>query len=83
VAVPLQVAGGIDGPEQVRIAFAAGATRVVMPQAVADQPEVLREALAVAGDWLAVGVDLRAERWGETEPTCYAGALGLALLLVR
>lgn len=65
VAVPLQVAGGIDGPEQVRLAFAAGATRVVMPQAVADQPEVLRDALAVAGDWLAVGLDLRAERWAE------------------
>lgn len=65
VAVPLQLAGGIDGPEQVRLAFAAGATRVVVPQAVADQPDVLREALAVAGDWLAVGLDLRAERWRE------------------
>lgn len=65
VAVPLQVAGGIDGPEQVRLVFAVGATRVVMPQAVADQPESLREALAVAGDWLAVGLDLRGERWGE------------------
>lgn len=65
VAIPLQVAGGIDGPEQVRLAFAVGATRVVMPQAVADQPEVLREALAVAGDWLAVGLDLREERWRE------------------
>ena len=28
---PLQVAGGIDGPEQIELAFAAGATRVVMP----------------------------------------------------
>jgi phosphoribosylformimino-5-aminoimidazole carboxamide ribotide isomerase len=65
VAVPLQVAGGIDGAEQVRLAFAAGATRVVMPQAVADQPEVLRDALAVAGDWLAVGFDLREDRWTE------------------
>ncbi len=65
VAVPLQVAGGIDGPEQVRLAFAFGATRVVMPLAVADQPDVLREALAVAGDWLAVGLDLREERWRE------------------
>ena len=65
VAVPLQLAGGIDGPEQVRIAFAVGATRVVMPLAVADQPAVLREALAVAGDWLAVGLDLRDERWRE------------------
>jgi len=65
VAVPLQLAGGIDGPEQVRLAFAVGATRVVMHQAVADQPDVLREALAVAGDWLAVGLDLREDRWRE------------------
>ncbi len=65
MAVPLQLAGGIDGPEQVRLAFAVGATRVVMHQAVADQPEVLEEAISVAGDWLAVGLDLRAERWGE------------------
>ena len=65
VGVPLQVAGGIDGPDQVRLAFAAGATRVVMPLAVADQPAVLREALAVAGDWLAVGLDLREDRWRE------------------
>jgi phosphoribosylformimino-5-aminoimidazole carboxamide ribotide isomerase len=65
VAVPLQLAGGIDGPEQVRLAFAVGATRVVMPQAVADRPDILREALAVASDWLAVGLDLREERWAE------------------
>jgi phosphoribosylformimino-5-aminoimidazole carboxamide ribotide isomerase len=65
VAVPLQLAGGIDGPEQVRLAFAVGATRVVMPQAVADQPDVLRDSLEVAGDWLAVGLDLREERWRE------------------
>ena len=48
VAVPLQLAGGVDGPEQIRLAFAVGATRVVMPQAVADQPDLLRESLAVA-----------------------------------
>jgi len=65
VAVPLQLAGGIDGPEQVQLAFAAGATRVVVPQSMADQPDVLARALAIAGDWLAVGVDLRAERWAE------------------
>src|SRR5437867_539871 len=65
VAVPLQLAGGVDGPEQIRLAFAVGATRVVMPQAVADQPDLLRESLAVAGDWLAIGLDLREERWRE------------------
>jgi phosphoribosylformimino-5-aminoimidazole carboxamide ribonucleotide (ProFAR) isomerase len=30
--------------------------------AVADQPEVLAACLSVAGDWLAVGLDMRRER---------------------
>ena len=62
VAVPLQVAGGVDGPDHIRLAFAAGATRVVLGTAVIDHPDVLRECLAVAGDWLAVGLDPRPER---------------------
>ena len=66
VATPLQVAGGIDGPEQVEIAFAAGATRVVMPLwSVAEDRDVLDAALRVAGDWLAIGVDAREERLAE------------------
>jgi phosphoribosylformimino-5-aminoimidazole carboxamide ribotide isomerase len=63
VACPLQVAGGIDGPEQIEIAFAAGATRVVMPMwAVAEDQETLSRCLRIAGDWLAVGLDAREER---------------------
>ena len=62
VAVPLQVAGGLDGPEQVRLAFAAGATRVVVPMSVADDHATLRACLVVAGDWLAVGMDPRPDR---------------------
>lgn len=62
VAVPLQVAGGVDGPDEIRLAFAAGATRVVLSTGVADRPSVLRECLAVAGDWLAVGLDPRPAR---------------------
>lgn len=65
VATPLQLAGGVDGPEQVRLAFAAGATRVVMPLAAALDPDVLSASLAVASDWLAVGLDARPERWRE------------------
>ncbi len=66
VARPLQVAGGIDGPEQIRLAFAAGATRVVVPLlAVAEAPDVLAACLAAAGDWLAVGLDPRPERFRE------------------
>ena len=62
VAVPLSVAGGMEGADNIRLAFAAGATRVVLSMAIADRPEALRECLAVAGEWLAVGIDPRPER---------------------
>jgi phosphoribosylformimino-5-aminoimidazole carboxamide ribotide isomerase len=60
VARPLQVAGGIDGPEQIELAFAAGATRVVMPLwSVAEDAQLLAECLRIGRDWLAVGIDAR------------------------
>lgn len=62
VATPLQLAGGLDSPEAIRVAFAAGATRVVTTLAIADDPAVLRACLEAAGDWLAVGLDARADR---------------------
>jgi phosphoribosylformimino-5-aminoimidazole carboxamide ribotide isomerase len=62
VATPLQLAGGLDSPEAIRVAFAAGATRVVTSLAVADDAALLRTCLEVAGDWLAVGLDARANR---------------------
>jgi phosphoribosylformimino-5-aminoimidazole carboxamide ribotide isomerase len=66
VAVPLQLAGGLDGPEQIELAFAAGATRVVVPLWLwAESPTRLRDCLAVAGHWLAVGLDARPERLAE------------------
>lgn len=66
VATPLQLAGGVDGPEQIELAFAAGATRVVLPLlAVAQDPDRLAACLRVAGDWLAVGLDGRPERLAE------------------
>jgi phosphoribosylformimino-5-aminoimidazole carboxamide ribotide isomerase len=61
-AVPLQLAGGLDSPDGVRLAFAAGATRVVLTTAIADRADELAACLAVAGDWLAVGLDPRPER---------------------
>ena len=75
VAVPLQLAGGVDGPEQIELAFAAGATRVVVPLwAVAESVDVLRACLRIAGDWLAVGMDARPDRlrqypWHSETPT--------------
>jgi len=63
VAVPLQVAGGVDGPDQIELCFAAGATRVVVPLwAVVEDRTRLEACLSVAGDWLAVGLDARPER---------------------
>jgi phosphoribosylformimino-5-aminoimidazole carboxamide ribotide isomerase len=62
VAAPLQLAGGVDTPEAIQLAFAAGATRVVAGLAIADDPAVLRLCLDIAGDWLAIGLDGRAER---------------------
>jgi phosphoribosylformimino-5-aminoimidazole carboxamide ribotide isomerase len=75
VAVPLQLAGGVDGPDQIELAFAAGATRVVVPLwLAAESLDRLRACLRVATDWLAVGVDARDERlreypWPGTPPT--------------
>ena len=61
-AVPLQLAGGLDSPEAIQLAFAAGATRVVLTTAIADRHDDLRACLAIAGDWLAVGLDPRPDR---------------------
>ena len=81
IAVPLQVAGGVDSADGIRLAFAAGATRVVLTTAVADRPDDLRACLAVAGDWLAVGLDPRPERlaafpWRRTAPPTVEGLVG-------
>jgi phosphoribosylformimino-5-aminoimidazole carboxamide ribotide isomerase len=63
VGVPIQLAGGVDGPDQIELAFAGGATRVVVPLwSVAESPATLSACLARAGDWLAVGMDARADR---------------------
>jgi len=65
VAVPLQVAGGMEGADNIRLAFAAGATRVLLGMGVADDHATLRACIEVAGDWLAVGLDPRPERFAE------------------
>ncbi len=65
VGVPLQVAGGMEGADNIRLAFAAGATRVVLAMGIVDDRETLRACVEVAGDWLAVGLDPRPERFAE------------------
>jgi phosphoribosylformimino-5-aminoimidazole carboxamide ribotide isomerase len=73
VAVPLQVAGGLGDADHIRLAFAAGATRTVLPTSIVERPEDLRACVQVAGDWLAVGLDPRPDRlaaypWKRTVP---------------
>ena len=63
IAIPIQVAGGLEAADNIRLAFAAGATRAVLAMNVIDEPQVIRACLAVAGDWLAVGLDPRPERF--------------------
>ena len=80
-AVPLQLAGGLDSPEAIQLAYAAGATRVVLTTAIADRPDDLRACLAVAGDWLAVGLDPRPERlaafpWRRPAPPTVEALIG-------
>jgi phosphoribosylformimino-5-aminoimidazole carboxamide ribotide isomerase len=62
VAIPIQVAGGLESPDAIRLAFAAGATRAVLAMGAVEEPELIRACVAVAGDWLAVGIDPRPER---------------------
>jgi phosphoribosylformimino-5-aminoimidazole carboxamide ribotide isomerase len=81
VAVPIQVAGGLEAADHVRLAFAAGATRVVLAMGIVEEPDRLRECLEVAGDWLAVGLDPRPERfaaypWRRGVPPSLDGLMG-------
>jgi len=80
-AVPLQLAGGLDSAEAIRLAFAAGATRVVLTTAIVDRTDDLRACLAVAGDWLAVGLDPRPDRlaafpWRRSTPPTVDALIG-------
>lgn len=77
VATPIQVAGGMESADAIRLAFAAGATRVVLGMSVVEDAELVRECVGVAGDWLAVGLDPRPERfaaypWRHGTPTLEA-----------
>lgn len=80
IAIPIQVAGGVDTADGIRLAFAAGATRVVASMAIADDPAALAAGLEVAGAWLAVGLDPRPDRlaafpWQRTGAPTLAGVV--------
>jgi phosphoribosylformimino-5-aminoimidazole carboxamide ribotide isomerase len=63
VAIPIQVAGGLESADAIRLAFAAGATRAVLGMHVVEDLPLVRACAEVAGDWLAVGLDPRPERF--------------------
>ena len=65
MGVPLQLAGGMEGADNIRLAFAAGATRVLLAMGIADDQATLRACVEIAGDWLAVWFDPRPERFAE------------------
>ena len=62
VAVPLQVAGGVEDADHLRLVFAAGATRAVLSLSMLNRPDVLQACVAVGGDWVAIGLDPRPDR---------------------
>lgn len=80
VGVALQLAGGLESAEAIRLAFAAGATRAVVGMSLVDDPDRLRACVDAAGDWLAVGIDPRPERfaaypWRRAHPPTVADAV--------
>lgn len=81
VAIPLQLSGGLEEPDHVRLAFAAGATRIVLSVSIADRPETLQACVAIAGDWLAIGLDPRPDRlaafpWRRASPPSLDALVG-------
>jgi phosphoribosylformimino-5-aminoimidazole carboxamide ribotide isomerase len=59
VACKIQTGGGIRDMETVRSTLDSGVDRVVLGTAAVKKPELLREAVAIAGSRLAVSVDAR------------------------
>ncbi|MFA7250308.1 MAG: 1-(5-phosphoribosyl)-5-[(5-phosphoribosylamino)methylideneamino]imidazole-4-carboxamide isomerase [Dehalococcoidia bacterium] len=72
VEVPVQTGGGIRSMATIHATLGAGVDRVVIGTAAVKDPELLREAIAFAGDRLIVSVDARDGRvalQGWTEAT--------------
>jgi phosphoribosylformimino-5-aminoimidazole carboxamide ribotide isomerase len=59
VNCPIQVGGGVRGPDSLGAVLEAGAERVVIGTAALRDPEFLDEALAAHGDRVVVSVDAR------------------------
>ena len=70
VAVPLQLAGGLEAADHVRLAFAAGATRVVLSVAIASDPTTCGR----ASPWPATGSPSAWTRGRSVSPRSPGGA---------
>ena len=59
-SVPVQVSGGIDDEDSLRVALASGATRVNLASTALRDREWVRAVVREHGERIAVGVDVRA-----------------------
>jgi len=71
VSVPVQIGGGIRSMEDIERRVSAGVARVILGTVAARNPELVREAVRVFGDKIAIGIDSRdgkvaVEGWGES-----------------
>ena len=80
VSCPIQVGGGLRGPEAVSAVLAAGAARVVIGTAALRDPQFLDAIVAEHGDGVVVSVDTRGGKvslagWTETSELDAASAV--------
>ncbi len=57
--VPVQTGGGVRTIDDVRARIEAGASRVIIGTAAVKNPELVKEAVSLYGDKIAVGVDAK------------------------
>lgn len=60
VATPIETGGGLRSLEAIETMLRAGATRVILGTAAAENEDLVRQAVSQYGDAIAVGVDARA-----------------------
>jgi phosphoribosylformimino-5-aminoimidazole carboxamide ribotide isomerase len=83
VAIPVQLGGGIRTLDAVERALEDGAARAIVGTAAALEPGFVAEAVALAGDALVVGLDVRdghamTHGWREEGPRLEAAVAALA-----
>jgi phosphoribosylformimino-5-aminoimidazole carboxamide ribotide isomerase len=86
LGVTVQYGGGLRRLKAISAALAAGAGRIVLGTAAFRDPDLLERAVALHGDRIAVGVDVRAGRAsvaGWSEQTALSGEEAIAALEAR